>query len=201
MRVLLFSFLATTLFSATSFAEKFELDKSHTDVSFRAPHLMVSKVKGRFEKFEGTFDFDEKTQKLENVFVKVFTTSLNTNEKDRDKHLRTADFFDVNKYPEMTFKGTKVDYDNGKPDKIHGDLTIRGITKSAVFDIDYKGAVNDPWGNRVISFEAESKVNRKDFGLNWNKAMDKGGWVVGDEIEIEIDGEAKVAKPAAPAKK
>lgn len=201
MRVLLFSFLTASLFSTDVFAAKFEIDKAHTNVSFTAPHLMVSKVRGRFDKFQGTFDFDEPGMKLDNVDVIIYTDSLNTNEKDRDKHLRSADFFDVQKHPEMRFKSTKVIYEKGKPDKVEGNLTIRGITKPAVLDIDYHGAVTDPMGTRVVSFEAETKVNRRDYGMNWNKALDKGGWVVGDEIKIEIDGEAKMVQSNAPQKK
>ncbi|WP_374029152.1 YceI family protein [Bdellovibrio bacteriovorus] len=199
MRILLFSFLSLSVFSLNSYAEKFELDKAHTNVTFEAPHLMVSKVRGRFDKYDGTFDFDEQSMKLDNVVVTIRTDSLNTNEKDRDKHLRSPDFFDVAKYPEMKFVGKKTIYDDGKPDKVEGDLTIRGITKPVVLDVDYNGAVTDPWGNRVVSFDAETKVNRRDFGLNWNKALDKGGWVVGDDIKIEIEGEAKPAKAAGPA--
>lgn len=194
MRVLLFSFLSLALFSIDALAAKYELDKSHTTFSFTAPHLMVSKVRGRFDKFEGTFDFEEESLKLENVQITVRTDSINTNEKDRDKHLRSPDFFDVTKYPEMKFKSTKVLYDNGKPNKIEGDLTIHGITKPTVFDLNYNGSIADAMGNRVLSFEAETEVNRKDFGLKWNKALDKGGWVVGDEIKIKIEGEAKTAK-------
>lgn len=200
MRALLFAFLATFLFTPPLLAAKFELDKAHTNVSFVAPHLMVSKVKGRFDKFAGTFDFDEKDLKLENVMVTIQTDSLNTNEKDRDKHLRSPDFFDVVKFPEMKFKSTKVEYDNGKPDKVHGELTIRGITKPVILNVDYNGAITDAMGNRVVAFEAETKVNRKDFGLNWNKALDKGGFVVGDDIKIQIEGEAKMPTPATPKK-
>lgn len=183
------------IFSSCAFAAKFDLDPAHTNIRFSAPHLMISKVKGRFDKFSGSFDFDEKTMKLDNINVTVKTESVNTNEKDRDKHLRSPEFFDVAKYPDMTFVGTKVIYDKDKPNKVEGDLTIRGITKKTTFDLDYHGAVTDAWGNRIVSFEAEAKVNRKDFGMVWNKAIDKGGWTVGDEIKIEIDGEAKLPSP------
>ncbi|ASD62773.1 YceI family protein [Bdellovibrio bacteriovorus] len=201
MRALLLSFMATSLVSTSALAAKFDVDKAHTNVSFTAPHLMVSKVKGRFDQVSGSFEFDEKSMKLSDINVTIKTDSINTNEADRDKHMRSPDFFDVAKYPEMTFKSTNVKYDKNKPDKVEGDLTIRGITKKVTLDVDYNGAVTDPWGNRVVTFEAEGEVNRKDFGLNWNKAMDKGGFVVGDKIKIEIDGEAKVAAvPAAPKK-
>lgn len=201
MRTLLLSVITTSLVATTAQAAKFDVDKAHTNVSFTAPHLMVSKVKGRFDNVSGSFQFDEKTMKLSDIAVTVKTDSVNTNEADRDKHLRSPDFFDVAKFPEMTFKSTNVKYEKDKPDKVEGELTIRGITKKVTLDVDYNGAVTDPWGNRVVTFEAEGEVNRKDFGLNWNKAMDKGGFVVGDKIKIEIDGEAKVAAvPTAPKK-
>lgn len=191
MRILLFSFLSVLLFTAQGHAAKFTLDKSHTSISFVAPHLVISKVKGRFDQFEGSFSFDEKTTKLEDISVTIKTESVNTNEVDRDKHLRSPDFFDVAKFPEMTFKSTKVEYKNNKPDKVHGNLTIRGITKPIVLNVSYDGAVTDLRGQRVMAFEANGQVDRKDFGLNWNKALDKGGFVVGDNIKIQIEGEAK----------
>lgn len=198
MRFAVSTLIATTLLSVSSFAAKLEIDKAHTHVSFSAPHLVVSKVKGHFTDFSGTFEFDEKSQKVSNLMVTIKTDSINTNEGDRDKHLKSADFFDVAKFPEIKFKSTKVDYDSGKPDKIEGDLTIRGVTKKVTLDVEYKGAVTDPWGNRVVAFEAETKIDRKDFGFTWNKSLDKGGVVVGDEIKISIDGEAKA--PAAKKK-
>lgn len=200
MRLLLTSLLATAFVSTTATAAKYNIDQAHTNVSFTAPHLMVSKVKGRFDQVSGSFDFDEKAVKLNDINVTIKTNSINTNEVDRDKHLRSPDFFDVTKYPEMTFKSTKVNYEKGQPDKVDGELTIRGITKKVTLEVEYNGAVTDPWGNHVVTFEAETKVNRKDFGLNWNKSLDKGGFVVGDEIKIEIDGEAKLASAAAPKK-
>lgn len=201
MHALLFSFLATSLASTSVFAAKYDLDRAHTNIAFKAPHLMVSKVRGQFSEFTGSFDFDEQTMKLNDVAVSIKTDSVNTHEKDRDKHMRSPDFFDVAKYPEMTFKSTKVHYDKGIPDKVEGDLTIRGITKRVTLDVDYEGAITDPMGNRVVSFEAETEVNRKDFGMTWNKALDKGGFVVGDKIKIEIQGEAKLASASMPLKK
>jgi polyisoprenoid-binding protein YceI len=194
MRTLLMT-MALVMLSTSAFAAKFEIDPAHTSVNFTAQHLMISKVKGRFEKFTGSFDFDEKSMKLDNIQVVVKTESISTNEKDRDKHLRSPDFFDVAKFPDMTFKSTKVIYDKDKPDKVEGNLTIRGVTKAVTLDLDYNGAITDAWGNRVVSFQAEGKIDRKDFGLIWNKALDKGGVTLGDEIKIEIEGEGKVPSP------
>ncbi|MFS4458174.1 YceI family protein [Bdellovibrio sp. HCB2-146] len=194
MRALLLTF-ASVVLATSALAAKYEIDPAHTNVMFTAPHLVVSKVKGRFDKFNGSFEFDEKTMQLSDIQVTIKTDSINTNEKDRDKHMRSPDFFDSAKYPDMTFKSKKVHYDKDKPDKVDGDLTIRGVTKPVTLDVDYNGAVTDAWGNRVVTFEAETKVNRKDFGMIWNKALDKGGVTVGDEIKIEIEGEAKVPSP------
>jgi polyisoprenoid-binding protein YceI len=191
--------LLTAFVATSAHAEKFKVDPAHTGVQFQVPHLVVSKVKGRFDKVDGSFDFDEKTMKLDNVMVTIQADSLNTNEADRDKHLRSPDFFDVAKYPTLTFKGTKVHYDKNKPDEIEGDLTIHGVTKKVKLDVDYKGAVTDPWNNRRVAFELEGKVNRKDFGLKWNKAMEAGGFVVGDDVKIEIEGEA-IAAASVPKK-
>lgn len=189
-----FSFILSAQFPANSWgAEKFALDLSHTEVQFVVPHLVVSKVKGRFDKLEGTFDFDEQSQKLDNISVTIQADTINTNEKDRDKHLRSPDFLDVVKFPKIIFVGKRTTYESLKPKKIEGNLTIHGITKPVALDIEYKGAVTDPWGNRRIAFAAETKINRKDFGLTWNKALDAGGVLVGDDVKIYIDGEAMMA--------
>lgn len=201
MRSLLFLFLAALFTGSNATAAKFDLDTAHTSVSFVAPHLVISKVKGRFDHFKGSFDFDDKTLKLDGINVVVKTESVNTNEKDRDKHLRSPDFFDTTKFPDMTFKSTKVEYNKNKPSKVHGDLTIRGISKSIILDVDYGGIVTDMMGKQVVAFAATGQVNRKDFGLNWNKTLDKGGVVVGDEIKIQIEGEAKAAMPLEEKKK
>lgn len=187
--------LITTLSTTAAFAAQYQIDPAHTHVEFRVPHLVVSKVEGRFNKFEGGFTFDEKTQKLDNVNVTIKADSIDTNQPDRDKHLRTADFFDVAKFPDIKFKGVKTIYEEGKPDKVEGKLTIHGVTKDVALEVDYKGAVTDQMGVRRVAFEAELKIDRKDYGMTWNKSLDKGGMAVGDEIKIEILGEATI--PAA----
>lgn len=192
MRVL-FPALILAFSASSALAEEYMVDPSHTVIQFTVPHLVVSKVKGRFDKFDGTFQFDEKSQKLDNVMINIQADSINTNEKDRDKHLRSPEFLDVAKFPKITFKGKKVTYESAKPKKIDGDLTIHGITKPVTLEIEYKGAVTDPWGNRHLAFEAETKINRKDYALNWNKALETGGFVVGDQVKIEIEGEAVIA--------
>ena len=185
--------LSLIFIASAAQAEKFKIDPSHTGIQFQVPHLVVSKVKGRFDKFEGGFDFDEKTMKLDNVMVSIQADSVNTNEKDRDKDLRSPNFLDVAKYPKLEFKSTKTIYDKDKPTKVEGNLTIHGITKKVTLEVEYKGAVTDPWKNRRVAFEAETKINRKDFDLKWNQALETGGFVVGDDVKISIEGEAIAA--------
>ncbi|MGE5086173.1 MAG: YceI family protein [Bacillota bacterium] len=190
---LLASTLVFILVASAAHAEKFMIDPSHTGIQFQVPHLVVSKVKGRFDKFEGGFDFDEKTMKLDNVMVTIHTDSVNTNQADRDKDLRSPNFLEVTKYPKIEFKSTKTIYEKDKPKKIEGNLTIHGVTKKVILDVDYKGAVTDPGENRRVAFEAETQGNRKDFVLKWNQALEAGGFVVGDDVKISIDGEAIAA--------
>ncbi|WP_413577355.1 YceI family protein [Bdellovibrio sp. HCB290] len=188
--------LISTFLAAPAWAEKFTIDPAHTTITFKVQHMMIAKVKGRFDKFEGTFDFDEKSQKLDNVAVKIQAASINTNQSDRDKHLKSPDFLDVAKFPTIDFKSTKTDYENSKPEKVQAKLTIHGVTKEVAVDVDYNGAVTDPQGKRRVGFAIETKLNRKDFGLVWNKAMETGGVLVGDTVEVEIQGEALLAGKA-----
>ncbi|WP_413580516.1 YceI family protein [Bdellovibrio sp. HCB288] len=188
--------LLTTLLSTPAWAEKFTIDPAHTTITFKVQHMMISKVKGRFDKFEGSFDFDEKSQKLDNVVVKIQANSIDTNQSDRDKHLKSPDFLDVAKFPTIEFKSTKTEYESAKPEKVQAKLTIHGVTKDVTVDVDYNGAVTDPQGKRRVGFELETKLSRKDFGLVWNKAMETGGVLVGDEVEVDIQGEAILAGKA-----
>lgn len=188
---------ALLLASQSAFAEKapYQLDTTHSEVGFNVKHLMIANVKGRFPKFEGTFQFDDAKGELSDVDVKIEAASVNTNEPKRDEHLQSPDFFDTKNNPHITFKSEKVESKKGKPSKVHGTLTMRGVAKKVALDVDYKGMVKDAWGNDKLVFVATTKINRKDFGVSWNKALDKGGVAVGDEVTITIDGQAqKVAK-------
>lgn len=197
----IFAFCLASIFALPAFATSYEVDKAHTYVGFEIDHLVISKVQGRFNDFHGTFDFDEKGNKLTNVAFTVKTASIDTNQADRDKHLRTADFFDVEKYPEMTFKSTDVKYKKNKPDSVTGELTIHGVTKKVTFDLDYEGITKDGWGNQVLAWEADIEINRKDYGMTWNQKLDHGGFAVGDKVDIKLHGEAKLAATKAPEKK
>lgn len=181
--------------STSGWAGEYKLDESHTQVGFKIKHLVISTVSGRFNKFTGTFKFDPQTGKLEDLKVSIEASSIDTNEPERDKHLKSADFFEVEKFPKLTFDSKKVVTKDNKPSKIEGDLTIHGIKKTVTLDVDYKGSATDPWGNESVAFEASTSVNRKDFGLKWNKSLDKGGVMIADDVKIIIEGEGILQKP------
>ena len=181
---------ASLVISSNVWAGRYKIDESHTQVGFKIKHLVISTVSGRFNKFSGDFDFDPKKGEVTGLSVEIETSSIDTNELDRDKHLRSADFFDVEKFPKITFVSKKTITKENKPTKIEGDLTIHGVQKPVTLVVDYKGSTIDPWGNERIAFEASTQVNRKDFGLKWNKNLDKGGVMIADEVKILIEGEA-----------
>lgn len=182
-------------------AGSYKLDESHTQVGFKIKHLVISTVSGRFNKFSGTFEFDPKKGEIEKLNVEIESASIDTNEPDRDKHLKSPDFFDVEKYPKLTFISKKTTTKDSKPTKLDGELTIHGVKKNVTLDVDYKGSTVDPWGNERIAFEASTQVNRKDFGLKWNKSLDKGGVMIADDVKIVIEGEALLQKPEAKVSK
>ncbi len=188
------------MFTSSAFAAKYKLDIGHGEVGFKIKHLGISTVKGKFKDFGGTFDWDEKAGKLTNLKATIKAASIDTNEPKRDDHLRSPDFFDVAKFPTIEFVSKKVDTSANKPTKIVGDLTMHGVTKEVALDVQYAGSTKDPWGNEHLGFEASGKLNRKDFGLAWNKALETGGLLVGEEVTIEIAGEA-VLDAKAPEKK
>ncbi|MBI3553422.1 MAG: YceI family protein [Elusimicrobia bacterium] len=172
-------------------AETFQIDPAHSSVSFRVRHL-VSKVTGRFNKFEGNFDYEKGKPGAWKTSANIDPASINTDVPKRDDHLRSPDFFDVAKCPEMAFKSTKVDGVKGDKAKLHGDLTLHCVTKPVVLDLELAGTVNSPMGLRAGA-TATGKVNRKDFGIVWNKTLDSGGLMLGDDVEItiEVEGGAK----------
>jgi polyisoprenoid-binding protein YceI len=181
--------------SSFSFAGPFKLDPAHSEVGFSVKHLVYANVKGRFNKFDGGFSYDDKTKTVSNIDVKVDTTSIDTNDKKRDDHLMSADFFDAKKNPTLTFKADKIaGVEPGKTFKVPGTLTMRGVSKPIALEVEFRGLTTDPWGNEKLIFGATSKIQRKDWGINWNKALDKGGMVVGEDVVINVEGEAGKAK-------
>ena len=169
--------------SMSLFAAGYSVDVSHSSVGFKVKHMMISTVSGNFSGFSGSYDLNKGV--LKSLSGTVKTSTVNTGIVKRDDHLRSADFFDVATYPEMTFAMTAH-----KGKKVMGNLSMHGITKSVMMDIDMGGEVIDPNGNKRSGFVLSGKINRKDFGLNWSKALESGGVVVGDEVKliIEIEG-------------
>lgn len=171
-------------------AATWKIDPVHTAVEFKVRHLMVSWVKGVFTQVEGTAEIDDADLAGASVSVRIETASINTNNDKRDEHLRSADFFEVARYPVMTFVSREVEVANGVPVKIIGNLTIRDVTREVVLEVaDFSQTVIDPWGNTRRGATATTKVDRKDFGLTWNKALEAGGVVVGDEVHVTLEVE------------
>jgi polyisoprenoid-binding protein YceI len=164
------------------------IDKSHTTVAFIARHMMVSKVRGHFNDFEGTILVGDRPEDSK-VDVTIDVASVDSREQQRDAHLRSPDFFDAEKWPTMAFHSTRV---HGGPDgwKLTGDLTIRDVTRPVTLDLEFLGASPDPWGGKRIGFTATTTIDRREFGLGWNAAIETGGVVVGPQVKIEIDAEA-----------
>ena len=163
------------------------VDYAHSQIQVSIRHMMISNVKGHFEKFQATAQINEEHPEESQVDVKIEAASVNTKMEQRDAHLRSADFLDVEKYPYITFKTTRNEIIDDAHGKIHGDLTIKGVTHPVVLIVEYQGQSKSPWGTVNAGFTAHAKLNRKDWGLNWNAALETGGWLVGDDVKIEID--------------
>jgi polyisoprenoid-binding protein YceI len=165
----------------------YNIDPSHSTASFSVKHMMIAKVHGGFEKLSGTFQYDSKDPEASRIEVTIDASSINTREAQRDAHLKSADFFDVEKYPHLTFISKKI-VANGDALKVTGDLTIHGVTNEVVLDVEGPtGEVKDPWGNMKIAASGTAKIRRKDFGLTWNAALEAGGFLVGDDVSITFD--------------
>jgi polyisoprenoid-binding protein YceI len=175
-------------------AAQWKVDVSHTSVAFSVSHLFTS-VQGRFDSFDGTIAFDPADPSATVVRGKVAAESINTNNAKRDKHLRSGDFFDVEKFPEIRFESTGgIENLQGKRGELPGKLTIHGVTKPVILDVKFLGRGKDPWGNERAGFQATLTIDRKDYGLGWNKVLETGGVLVGDEVEIRIDAEGILAE-------
>ena len=184
--------------SLPALAQTWNADAAHSTVGFAVRHMMVSNVKGSFDKFTASVDGDPADAATVKISATIEVASVNTRDAKRDEHLRSADFFDAAKFPQMTFTSTKVEKTSATTAKATGNLTLRGVTKPVVLDVEYTQAVKNPWGKTVIGASATGKINRKDFGVNWSKSLDGGGVVVGDEVTIQLDLE--LVRKDAPAK-
>ena len=176
----------------SAWATTYALDPEHTSIGFKIRHLF-SNVKGTFNDFEGEFEYVPGQPDQWTVTVTIQAASIDTNQENRDTHLRSKDFFDVETYPTLSFASTKVVYASSDATQLHGLLTIHGVVRPVVFDLEIHGEGNDPWGNLRSGFTATTTINRKDFGLNWNQALETGQLLVGEEVKIvlEVEGIAK----------
>lgn len=186
------SFCLLTLFVLPVSAATYTIDAEHSSVTFKIRHLF-SKTSGQFNQFEGTIDYEPGKPETWKAQAVIQTASIDTNVESRDKHLRSKDFFEVEKFPAITFKSAKVTDATAEGAKLHGDLTMHGVTQPVVMDLAIHGVGKDPWGDTRAGFTAAIKIDRKEFGLTWNKAVEAGGLLVGDEVEItlEIEGLSK----------
>ena len=163
------------------------IDSAHSEINFSVRHMMISTVRGRFEKFTGTVDFNEEKPALSSVDVQIEAASINTRDAKRDGHLKSPDFFNADVFPYLIFKHKRIEVIDDNHGRITGDLTIRDITKDAVLDVTFNGKAKSPWGSESAGFSATTKIDRKDWGLTWNVSLETGGWLVDDTININIE--------------
>lgn len=184
----------TTIIESVDVQNKWNIDVAHTNINFTVAHMIISEVTGTFKEFEGMVVSSKDDFSDAQIDVTIKAKSVNTDNVDRDNHLRSADFFDSETHPVLTFKSSNIELvSNGKL-AIAGDLTMRGITKPVVLETKFKGKAVNPWGQVVAAFKATTKLNRKEWGLSWNAALEAGGFLVGEEIELNLNVELNQAK-------
>ena len=171
----------------------YQIDKAHSEAAFQVRHL-ITRVRGRFTDFEGTIRFDESQPAGSAVEFTIQAASIDTGVSDRDAHLRSDDFFAVETHPTIAFRSTSIAAKGADAFEVTGHLTMRGVTKEVVLPVTYLGKAVDPWGNEKVAFEGEVTLNRKEFGLNWNAAIETGGFLVGDEVKVSLSIQAAAAK-------
>jgi len=171
------------------------IDTAHSAVEFSVKHMMISTVRGRFTKFSGTVALDEANLANTTIEGAVELASVDTHDANRDGHLRSPDFFDAAQFPAMTFRSTRIEPAGGDQFRVTGDLTIKGVTRPVALTVVSEGRNKDPWGNQRWGFSAETSINRKDWGLNWNVALEAGGWLVGEQVKITLEAELVQAQP------
>jgi polyisoprenoid-binding protein YceI len=174
-----------------------QIDASHSHVGFSVKHMMIATVRGTFNAYSGTLELDAQDLTKSKIAGEIDVASIDTREAKRDEHLRSADFFDAANHPKILFQSTKIEHVDGNEYKVTGDITIRGVTKEIVLDAEYAGVHKDPWGGTRTGFTVTGSLNRKDFGLSWNAALETGGVLVGDKIKLELEVEAVQQVPAA----
>lgn len=181
--------LASVIASTALFAGTYNVDASHSNVGFKVKHMMISNVIGKFNKFNGTFEYDEKTKTLKSLVGEIDVNSINTENEKRDAHLKSAEFFSANEFNNIKFVLSKVD-----GDKAYGKLTMRGVTKDVTLDLENNGTVKDPWGNTRVGLGLSGKINRMDYGLKYNAVLEAGGVAVDEIVKLDIQLEGILAK-------
>ena len=166
---------------------KYAIDPSHSRIGFSARHAMVTKVRGGFNEFEGSGVLDGEDVTKSSLQVTIKAASIDTRNADRDNHIRSNDFLALDQYPEITFTSTGIEAVGGDKFRANGDLTVRGVTRPVTFDLEYTGTEIDPWGNRRIGVEGSTVINRKDFGVSWNAALESGGILVSENVTLEFE--------------
>lgn len=175
-------------------AATYVLDKSHCNIGFSVKHMVISNVKGKFDDFEGSFNLDEAGNNVNGAQAAIKAASINTGDQKRDGHLRSPEFFDVEKFPDITFTLRNGRSLGGGKMEVTGDLTIHGVTKPVTLTGEFIGTANDPWGNKRAGFTAEGEVVRADYGMAWNKLLDTGGVVVGEKVKLQLEIEGILKK-------
>ncbi|HEY0482633.1 MAG TPA: YceI family protein [Kofleriaceae bacterium] len=169
---------------------QWNIDGAHSGINFSIRHMVVSKVRGRFGTFGGTLDLDDGDLTRSTIQVTIDASSIDTGTAQRDDHLRSADFFDVERFPELRFRSQRIEKLGRDRYRVAGDLTIRDVTREVTLDVEYGGQAKDPWGNERAGFLAKASIDRKDFGLQWNQVLEAGGLLVGDRVDIELEVQA-----------
>ena len=165
----------------------FQIDNSHSEIQFSVRHMMVAKTRGVFEKWSGTVLLDPANPSATSVDISIESASINTKDAQRDGHLRSPDFLASEQFPAITFKSTQTEVTGDNKARLHGDLTIREVSKPVVLEVEYQGNAKSPWGTVSYGFNASTKINREEWGLVWNAALETGGWLVGKEVQIDIE--------------
>lgn len=168
----------------------YNFDPTHSDVQFSVRHMVIAKVRGRFGAWSGKLELDSDNLESGKVEVKIDAASIDTGVSDRDHHLKSADFFDVEKFPELHFASTRVESAGKESYRVYGKLTIRDVTREVVLDVEHLGKAKDPWGNQRLAFSASTSIDRGDFGLKWNQALEAGGVLVSERVDIQLEAQA-----------
>ena len=176
-------------------AQTWQIDKAHSDIQFTVRHMVITKIRGRFLRWDGTLTLDEQDWSKSRVEIAIDAASISTNDEKRDGHLRSPDFLDAQKFPKLTFRSTKVAPAGGDKLNVAGDLTIRDVTKPITIAVERLGKAKDPWGNIKLTFNGKVIIQREEFGAKWNQALETGGFLVGKDVEIDLEIQA-VAPPA-----